>query len=261
MYQHHIDSIEKLKAYFAKQSGIVALVLGGSVAKGKERPDSDLDALVIVTDERFAEQEAKGVLSECVMGECTYEDGYFDIKYSTANYLRALVDKGSEPSRNAFLGCKILWCDDPEVAALIERVPQYPAHEREEKRLSFYATLELNAGYFWDVSNDNIYLRTRTCADVVLFGLRLVLAEHGVLFPCHKALFATVAELPGTEALLQHATNLLREPTDERKQAFMDELKGCITYVPPENYAVVLTRFIDDNELWWYKDRPVITEW
>ena len=49
MYQHHLDSIEKMKEYFRPTEGIIALVLGGSVAKGNERPDSDLDALVILT--------------------------------------------------------------------------------------------------------------------------------------------------------------------------------------------------------------------
>ena len=42
MYQHHLDSIEKMKEYFRPTEGIIALVLGGSVAKGNERPDSDL---------------------------------------------------------------------------------------------------------------------------------------------------------------------------------------------------------------------------
>ncbi len=40
MYQHHLDSIEKTKEYFYGQEGVIALVLGGSVAKGNERPSA-----------------------------------------------------------------------------------------------------------------------------------------------------------------------------------------------------------------------------
>ena len=46
MYQHHLDSIEKMKEYFFGREGVIALVLGGSVAKGNERPDSDIDGMV-----------------------------------------------------------------------------------------------------------------------------------------------------------------------------------------------------------------------
>ena len=58
MYQHHIDSIEKMKEYFHGRDGVIALVLGGSVARGQERPDSDLDGLVVVTEAEFARRKA-----------------------------------------------------------------------------------------------------------------------------------------------------------------------------------------------------------
>ena len=62
MYQHHMESVERMKDYFAGTEGMIALVLGGSVAKGNERPDSDLDALVILTPEAYekkAEREKR----------------------------------------------------------------------------------------------------------------------------------------------------------------------------------------------------------
>ena len=47
MYKHHEESIENMKEYFKKQD-VVALILIGSVAKGTERADSDLDCAVIL---------------------------------------------------------------------------------------------------------------------------------------------------------------------------------------------------------------------
>ena len=35
MYQHHIESIEKMKAYFADTPGIIALVLGRLCGQGE----------------------------------------------------------------------------------------------------------------------------------------------------------------------------------------------------------------------------------
>ena len=47
MYKHHEQSIENMKDYYRKH-GAVALILAGSVAKGTERADSDLDGVVIL---------------------------------------------------------------------------------------------------------------------------------------------------------------------------------------------------------------------
>ena len=51
MYQHHEESLKILEDMFRGREEVIALVFGGSVAKGMERPDSDLDAMVIVTQE------------------------------------------------------------------------------------------------------------------------------------------------------------------------------------------------------------------
>ena len=83
MYQHHMESVERMKDYFAGTEGMIALVLGGSVAKGNERPDSDLDALVILTPEAYEKKAEAGKTAECVFGHCTYPGGYFDVKYMT----------------------------------------------------------------------------------------------------------------------------------------------------------------------------------
>ena len=57
MYPHHEESLKNMIEYFSGRDEIIALVFGGSVAKGCERPDSDLDAMVIVTDAYYAERE------------------------------------------------------------------------------------------------------------------------------------------------------------------------------------------------------------
>ena len=34
-----------------------------------------------------------------------------------------------------------------------------------------------------------------------------------------------------------------------------------VTWTPPEDYNKLLARDVEDNELWWYKDRPNLIEW
>ena len=124
MYKHHEQSIENMKEYF-RQPGAIALILVGSVAKGKEREDSDLDGVVILSEEEYAEKEKSNVTTETIDGLCTYEGGYFDIKYMTKEYLKDLTEKGSEPARNGFTKAKILFCNDSEIEDILPRIPGY----------------------------------------------------------------------------------------------------------------------------------------
>ena len=85
MYQHHEESLAIALDYFKTKSrvkdGLIAIIFGGSVAKGCERPDSDLDFMVIVTDEKYAQLKAEGIATEAIHGLCTYPEGYFDIHF------------------------------------------------------------------------------------------------------------------------------------------------------------------------------------
>ncbi len=262
MFEHHRQAIDNLINYFKDDKEVLAVVLGGSVAKGCERADSDIDAMVVVSDARYSELEQENRLTECIHGYCPYEKGYFDIKYCTVPYLKALAERGSEPSRNAFLLSKCLFSRKPEIAELIRDIPVFQKGEKEEKMLSFYAAFNLSFGYFWSMSKEDPYLKTRVVSDIVLFGLRLLLEENEVLFPCHKALLQTAAALPNKpETLMEKTNRFLLSPTEETKNAFVNEILNFIAYAPPKDYSEVLTRYTDDNELWWYKHRPCIAEW
>jgi len=262
MYKHHQVSIENLLFYFQDDKNILAVILAGSIAKGLERADSDIDAIVVTTDERYMELSKSNKLSECIYGHCTYEGGYFDIKYCTKGYLAAVAQQGSEPSRNAFIAAKCLYCDDDEIAEIVPQIGVFQTSEKPEKMLSFYSAFSLNHGYFWSVSENNTYLRVRTAADIVLFGYRLLLQNNEILFPCHKGLSQTVMSMENKpDRIVEKERRLLTQLSNDAKNDFVDSILNFIDYVPPQDYPVILTRFIDDNELWWYKGRPVITEW
>ncbi len=267
MYPHHEASIQNLIRYFQAQEGIVAVLLGGSIAKGLERPDSDVDAMVIVTPERYRELAAKGMVSECIFGHCTYEGGYFDVKYYDKAFLELVAQQGSEPARNAFAGCRCLYTVDDEIPSLAAAASAYPIALKAEKMLSFYSAVTLYNGYFWKLVQNqykegNFYFKARTAADIVLFCFRLLLADAEVLFPCQRDVCRAVAELPRKpEGIVEKSERFLRTLEDGARKDFVSSVLDFIDYQPPAGYSVVLSRFIDDNELWWRKHRPVIAEW
>lgn len=262
MYQHHIDSIEKLKEYFADKEDVIAVILGGSVAKGCERPDSDIDAMVVITDEAYAHRQAEGRTFECIEGYCTYPEGYFDIKYYTKSFLRDAAEKGSEPARNAFLASRCLTSKDPEIPGLVERIPVFQTAEKEDKILSFLAAFEINNGYFWNVAGDDIFLKTKAATELVLFGLRIILEENEVLFPCPKGLFAAIGRCKRVpDGILDKARRLLTTMEEEAKQDFVRTVLDSMEFVPPADGNKVYSQYNTDNELWWRVHRPLVAEW
>lgn len=184
MLEHHRQSIENLLNYCKDMRGLIAVVLGGSVMKGTARPDSDIDAILIVTPEKYAEQASKNRLAEVVTGHCTYEGGYFDLKYKTKEILRECAERGSEPTRNAYVRAQVAFSADEEIAPLVAKIAAYPEHERADKIRCFNADLALNRGYFLQcVPPENAYMRAHLAQEIVYSVYRLILAETAFCSP------------------------------------------------------------------------------
>ena len=109
MYQHHRESLRIMQEYFEGDPEVIALIFGGSVAKECARPDSDLDAMVVVSEEVYERLAAENNTTRTVSGRCTYEGGYWDLKYMTKAYLAEAADRGSEPTRNSFMKSRVLF--------------------------------------------------------------------------------------------------------------------------------------------------------
>lgn len=261
MYKHHEMSIENMKDYFRK-CGAIALILAGSVAKGTERADSDLDGIVILSEEEYAEKEKNNTTTETIDGLCTYEGGYFDIKYMTKQYLKDLAEKGSEPARNGFAKAKILFCDDAEIEAILPLIPIFQKTEKEEKLLSFYSDFWLNYYYFLKSCPIDGYMKMHTISEIIYSIYRMMLQENEILFDCNRRLEQQV------ESVSEKTVELVRlgrklEVTQSIPDAdrFVDKYIEITTYVPPKDIAVVLTRYSKDFQEWWREPRPNINEW
>ena len=223
MYLHHKESIEKLKEYFIGQEGVAAIVLDGSVVKGNARPDSDIDAVIVVTEERFARLSAEGKFAEVIAGYCTYEGGYFDIKYKTKAFLQEAAIRASEPTRNAFVNAQTVYSTDEEIASLVQKIARYPEEELPEKVRCFNANLQLNRGYFLHcVQAENTYMRAHLAQEIVYSVYRLILAENRMLFPCNRRLEEAVRACPRRPAnILELGKAFLNDITVAACEAFV----------------------------------------
>ena len=240
MYQHHIDSIERLKEYYRDWEGIIAIVLDGSVVKGNARPDSDIDAIVVVTEEKFAELKRENRMTEVIGGCCTYEGGYFDIKYKTKALLREAAERASEPTRNAYVKAQVVYS------------------------AGFQANLALNQNYFLNcVPESNAYMRAHLAQEIVYSVYRLILAENRVLFPCNRRLENAVASCPHRPAdILQLGAKFLQDVNPETCAAFVSAFTAQTRLHMEQNLNRLLSDYTLYYEDWWREENPPFpNEW
>ena len=264
MLEHHRRSIDKLIEYFKDTDGLIAIILGGSVMKGNARPDSDIDAMIVVTEEKYAEQRAKNRLAEVITGHCTYPGGYFDIKYKTKDILQQCAERASEPTRNAYVHAKVALTRDPEITELVNRIAAYPERERADKIRCFNADLALNRGYFLQcVPQENTYMRAHLAQEIVYSVYRLILAENRVLFPCNRRLEEAVTACkhrPENILVLGAAflQNICTKTCDAFVDTFLAQTDLPLTFDVSENCSQYV-RFYED---WWKeKNAPFPNEW
>lgn len=262
MYQHHRESLENLKNYFADREEVIAVIFGGSVAKGCERADSDLDAMVVISDEAYEKRQQENRTAETIEGYCTYEGGYFDIKYMTKQFLKDAAERGSEPARNAFVKSVVLFTKDDEIPELVSRIPIFQKGEKEEKMLSFYADFWLNYYYFLKNCPVDGYMKLHAVNEVIYSIYRMVLQEHEILFPSNRRLEEFVGNISEDTARL---VALGKECAKTQETEALDEFVSCFMeltdYEMPTDIGSVLSRYTVDFEQWWRVPRPNINEW
>lgn len=262
MYKHHIESLEIMKKYFEEKEEVIALIFGGSVAKGCERPDSDLDGMVVVPEDVYEKKVRENATAMTINGLCTYEGGYFDIKYMTKEFLQDAADKGSEPARNAFYKARVLFSKDPEIAEIVAKIPVFQKAEKEEKMMSFYSDFWLNYYYFLKDCPLDGYMQLHAVNEVIYSIYRIILQENEILFPSNRRLEEFVENIsPETKKLVSLGKILAKSQKMEDADAFVEYFKAITTYVPTEDIGQVLSQYTRDFEQWWRIQRPNINEW
>lgn len=260
MYEHHKRAIENLKKYYEGDPEILGVVLGGSVAKGLERPDSDIDGMVIVTPERYEKLKAEGRITECITGYCDYEGGYFDIKYMTKEYLEAAADHGSEPTGtpSSAAAAFLIQSGDSRHRGADSCFPKAGKAGKTELLLRCSAVCHRLFLAIRGRSHSSFPHRFRDCSLCPAHGhagsgssLSLQ-QEHGKI---HREDGKQASS--GLGALRRFVEN----PTTENMKSFVNYVLENIEYTPPKDFHEIGTQFVADNEQWWYKHRPFIAEW
>jgi hypothetical protein len=251
VFPHHQASITNVVTYFERQPGVLAVLLGGSIAHGFETAASDIDVMIVVPDEDHAARSASGELHFFSRELCTYPEGYVDGKYLSLSFLDQVANRGSEPARFAFQDARVLFSRIPDLADRVCRIARYPLEDKIERLKRFYAQFEAWHWYTGEgLRLGDRYLLGVAVDKLVLFAGRMVLAHNEALYPYHKwfrRVLAAAEDKP--EGLLAAIDAVTAAPTVEHIEALYALVKTYRAWEQDEVGWPV--RFMDDSELNW----------
>ena len=250
--RHHEETIAGFTASRTNDRDTLGIVLVGSVARGEERPDSDVDVYLVVTDAAYAAAAQAGEIALVSHTGVTYADGYVDVKLASPGYLAAAADHGDDPTRASFAGGRVTLDRDGGLTDLVTRMGDLPAGVWSRRLRSYQAQVALYGGYFLGqahTSGDR-FLLAHSAVHTAYAAGRCALAQHHQLFRGQKYLaadLAALADLPS--GFLQTWWNLLDEPTPAAAQTMIEILDDWLGH--SQSLDESLSTFISDNELAW----------
>ncbi len=261
LYPHHQRAVDRLIDRFKDDSNFLALLIGGSLVKGFGNESSDVDFMLIATDEEFARRLPERALTYYTTELCDYPGGYVDGKIVNVAFLEEVAERGSEPARSAFENVIVAYSQLPQLTDRLHRITAYPEAGHAERIRSFYAQLLAMQWYVGEAEKRNDpYLMMHVVSDLVLFGGRLILAYNRRLYPFHKWFLRTLQGVPQQPSgLMALIDQLLREPGKANADRFCEAILNFTAWeTPPEGWPA---RFMGDTEWAWQRGRAAVGDW
>jgi len=225
---HHRRAIGNLIEAYRDDPDCLALIIGGSVAKGFARDDSDVDFMLVATDESYARRLAERDLFINRRDLTDYEGGYVDGKIIDRAFLHAVADQGNDPSRAAFEGAFPAFSRIPDLDDLLARIPVYPDGDHDRRVRAFYSMAFIQHWLIHEAErHDNRYTILRAASQLALFAGRLILAHNRTLFPYHKWLPRALEAAPAKPAdFMPLFYALVDKPNGESASALFDCMRN-----------------------------------
>jgi len=200
MAPHHTASIRNLVSKFERDSSVLALLLGGSLAHGFAKLDSDIDVAIVRGGSEFQKRKQEGKLHYNNRTLCTY-NGYVDGKCMDEAFLRLVAARGSDPARYAFKDCRILFSRIDGLENLLAEIVRYPEEQSSDRTARFIAQLLAWRWYYSEaVRQKNQNLIFLALQKITLFSCRIVFTQNEMLYPYHKWLLRVAESAPRRSA-------------------------------------------------------------
>lgn len=261
MKPHHSGVVDKLVKRFESDESFLALMIGGSIARGWERDDSDVDFILIASNEGFEKRKTARSFHYYATDLCDYPGGYVDGKILDLQFLEDVANRGSEVARSAFVGVQVAYSRLKGLDEILGRITIYPEEDRLEKIRSFFAHMRAYQWYVGEAEKlKNDYLMSRSVNELILYGGRMILAYNRIFFPFHKWFLRTLKDAPEKPSdLLDRIDELLARPSKDNADKFCESIAGFRDWeTSAEGWPA---RFMEDTEWAWRRGQAPVSDW
>jgi hypothetical protein len=252
--RHHEETIAGFVDFRTGSPDTLGVVVVGSVARGDERVDSDVDVYVVLTDAAYAAAERAGAVAYVSRAGVTYDGGYVDVKLASPSYLRAAADHGDDPTRASFDRAQVRLDRTGDLTALIGRMTELPEGAWAHRVHAYRAQLALYGQYFLRQAYDrhDRFLLQHSATHAALSAGRCALAQSHRLFRGQKYLTGDLTSLDDLpEGFFTAWMALLTEPTPDAADRLVAVIDGWLG--APLTLDEALSAFIVGNELAWLR--------
>ncbi len=260
-YPNHEFAIHKITETFKKDESILAVIVAGSTAHGTAKEDSDVDLMIVISEEAYHKKMSENNIWEGRTLECgAYGNIFLDMRYIALSYIRQVIDRGNEPTRFAFTGTYATYDKTENINELLALACAYPIENKQSNINRFYAQLKTWQWFCGEaIKKDNLYLLRHSVNKLILFGGRLILAHNEILFPYHKWF---IPELNNAEKkpdnILQLVDTLLLAPDKESIDAYFKAIHEYHDWYKSD--VQWPNQFAEDCEFTWIEGKAPIDD-
>lgn len=231
----------------------LAVIVVGSVARGAEREDSDVDVYLVVDDARFAAASEANRIAWIERAGLDYPGSYIDIKLCSPGYLASAAERGDDPTRASFTGARVAWHRIDGIDPLIEAITVLPDWAWAERVRSHVAQVRLHGGYFLRQAAErgDAFLLHHAATHMALAAARAAFANARVLLQGPKYVTATLSAVPTPDGFVDAWDAAVRNPGIETAETLLAQVDRWLGGGMDGDEA--LSTFIRDNELAWLR--------
>jgi hypothetical protein len=260
MLPHHEEAVARVIARFEGEPGVDAALLAGSLAHDFETAASDVDVMLVISDDEFAARTDRLDTAFSDIDLAGYEGGYIDVKYVSPGYLDTVAVSGSEPARYAFAGARVLFSRIDGLEQRLEAAARYPIEERSERIRRFAAQVDAWRWMSGEAEKKrDPYLMATAVSRVVLFSGRMLLAHNALLYPFHKWFLRVLETAPDKpDGIVEMMREVAAAPSAGGAERVAEAVLGFTDWDRgPVSWA---NRFLADTEQAWMRDAAAMED-
>lgn len=251
--EHHDAALAAYIDDVREDPDVLAVVLVGSVARGSERQQSDVDVYLVVTDESFERVTAAGRFAWTARHGLDYPGSYIDVKLASPGYLETAAERADDPTRASFAGARVAFSRGESFDDLVVRIAELPDAAWTQRVRSHVAQARLYGGYFLVQGEDrgDAFLVRHAAVHLTLAAARAAIASAHVLMQGPKYVTGLVRSVPSPVGFVDAWQRAVDEPGSASASELLGRLIEWLGDGITDDDA--LSTFIRDNELTWLR--------